>query len=309
MYRFADLPSIAVGLAVSLTLTAMLPARSEDRTAGPTIPSPLPAEAFPALREKPTPSSDPPALERLRAKGLTVKGGGRIGRELRFWLLRSPEGREAFVATTAEGFLLRGKIYAEDGALLIDTEGHSPLSLSEGDRRAHGLSWLTGLPTTAETDLRWRIPHVQGGSKPPMSSGAVWDQLGRATAIEEGRAGAPLVYIFVDPYCSYCHRQWHRLREKVRRGTLRVRWVPVAVLAGSQSNLGVVGGLLADPTPETLAGWMRDRRVRPDESEAAQRALGLNRALFQALNVPSVPALIYKDRTGQPVTRVGVTDL
>jgi hypothetical protein len=54
---------------------------------------------------------------------------------------------------------------------------------------------------------------------------------------------------------------------------------------------------------------MRDRRVRPDESEAAQRALGLNRALFQALNVPSVPALIYKDRTGQPVTRVGVTDL
>lgn len=89
MYRFADLPSIAVGLAVSLTLTAMLPARSEDRTAGPTIPSPLPAEALPALREKPTPSSDPPALERLRAKGLTVKGGGWIGRELRFWLLRS----------------------------------------------------------------------------------------------------------------------------------------------------------------------------------------------------------------------------
>jgi hypothetical protein len=49
-----------------------------------------------------------------------IFAGGRIGRELRFWLLRSPEGREAFVATTAEGFLLRGKIYAEDGALLID---------------------------------------------------------------------------------------------------------------------------------------------------------------------------------------------
>ncbi len=98
MYRFTDRPSIAVGLAVSLTLTATPPARSEDRTAGPTIPSPLPVEALPALRGKPTPPSDPPALERLRAKGLTVRGGGRIGRELRFWLLRSPEGREAFVA-------------------------------------------------------------------------------------------------------------------------------------------------------------------------------------------------------------------
>ena len=117
------------------------------------------------------------------------------------------------------------------------------------------------------------------------------------------------MYIFIDPYCPYCYQQWQALRAKVRQGKLRVRWVPVAVLSGSQSNLGVVGGLLRDPSAETLAGWMRDRRVRPDDSEAAKKALGLNMALFQALKAPSVPALIYKDKTGTLITKVGLTDL
>ena len=76
----------------------------------------------------------------------------------------------------------------------------------------------------------------------------MWDQLGHATVIE-GKAGAPLVYCFFDPYCPYRHQQWNTLRKKVSAGTLRVRWVPVAVLTASQANLGVVGGLLADPRP------------------------------------------------------------
>jgi thiol:disulfide interchange protein DsbG len=256
----------------------------------------------------PAPASAPPVIEQLRASGLEVKGTGIIGGELRFWRVRSSNGREALIATTPGGLLVRGKIYTPDGALTLDTEGHPPLSLSQDDRRKQGLSRLTGLPPTAETDLMWRAPNGPGGSK-SMTSGTVWDQLGQATAIEEGKAGAPLVYIFFDPYCSYCHQQWQAVRGKVQQGKLRVRWVPVAVLSGSQGNLGVVGGLLDDADAEILAGWMRHRQVQPNNSEAAKKALGLNMALFQALKAPSVPALIYKDKNGKLIMKVGVTDL
>ena len=83
----------------------------------------------------------------------------------------------------------------------------------------------------------------------------------------------------------------------------------MAALDRSQADLSVAGGLLADPRPEILAAWMRDQRVRPSESEAVKKALGANMALFQALKAPSVPVILYKNKAGKLVTRVGVTDL
>lgn len=248
----------------------------------------------------------PPVVERLRASGLDVQPGGIIGHDFRFWLIAAKDGRRAFAATTAEGYLVLGKIYSPDGSLSLDTEGERPLFLDAEDRRAHGLARLTGATPTPATDFAWRTPGRRAAAGPP---GTVWDLLGHATAIEEGRAGAPLVYIFVDPYCSYCHRQWEVLRKNVQAGALRVRWVPVAALDRSQADLSVAGGLLADPRPETLAAWMREHRVRPSESEAVKKALGANMALFQALKAPSVPVILYKDKAGKLVTRVGVTDL
>jgi len=311
MYRSAGRPPTVTVLAMAMSLIVVAPssARAAEGDAGPTVLSPSSAEAPPAPTGKPTPPPDPPAIHQLRARGLEVKAAGILGHDVRFWLVRDKGGRLALVATTAEGFLIRGKIYAPDGTLNLDTEGNPPLFLKEDEGRQHGLSWLTGLPKTAATDFKWQTPQSRSDSKASAFKGTVWDQLGHATVVEEGGAGAPLVYIFIDPYCPYCHQQWQTLREKVRLGTLRVRWVPVAVLAESQSNPGVVGGLLTNPTAETLAGWMRDRRVRPDVSEVAKRAMAPNMVLFQALKIPSVPALIYKDRAGKLITRAGVSDL
>jgi thiol:disulfide interchange protein DsbG len=291
--------SIAL-LALGLSRIAGAPAGAAEETV---------VRVAPETPVRPAPPPEPSVIDQLRARGLDVTSAGRIGRELRFWLVRAADGREALVATTREGFLMRGKIYAPDGALHLDTEGDSPLYLRQEDRRLHGLSPLTGEPPTAETDFRWRVPQSQVGPKPSGVSSVVWDHLGQATVIEEGKAGAPLVYIFIDPYCGYGRQQWSILREKVRQGRLHVRWVPVAVLSRSQSDLGVVQGLLDDPRAETLAGWMREQRVKPIDSAATKKALGLNMALFQALQAPSVPALIYKDQTGQRVTKVGLTPL
>ena len=297
-------PVLAALLAVVCAATAAAPAAAPARSADGDAASAPSAPSAPSAA--PAPKPDPPVIERLRASGLDVRPGGIIGRDIRFWLVATEDGRQAFAATTADGSLMLGKIYAPDGALTLDTEGRTPMFLDPAERRAHGLARLTGAPPTPATDFAWRTPGRQATAEPP---GTVWDRLGHATTIEEGRVGAPLVYIFVDPYCSYCHRQWEVLRKKVQAGALRVRWAPVAALERSQADLGVAGGLLADPRPETLAAWMREHRVRPSESEAAKKALGANMALFEALKAPSVPALLYKDKAGKLVTRIGVTDL
>ncbi|HHW75641.1 MAG TPA: hypothetical protein GX399_01170 [Xanthomonadaceae bacterium] len=39
------------------------------------------------------------------------------------------------------------------------------------------------------------------------------------------------------------------------------------------------------------AGWLRDRRAPPDDSEAAKKALDRNMALYQTRKAPSAPAL------------------
>lgn len=249
---------------------------------------------------------EPEVIQRLRTHGFAVKPVGVIGRELPFWLLRAPDGEESLVITTPEGFLIRGQIYAPDGSLNLDTEGHPPVHRSAERRHALGFAPVTGLPPATEA-------HSGSPVKPapsrPTPAGTVWDQLGQATIIEEGVVGAPLVYIFIDPYCPYCHQQWSALRPSVRQGKLRIRWVPVAVLRASQQQLGIAQGLLRDPSAETLADWMRNQRVRTDDSEATQVALARNMALFLALKVPSVPAIIYKDSTGQLVKKVGLTEL
>jgi len=247
--------------------------------------------------------SDPPVIQRLRERGIAARPGGIVGRHLKLWLLDLPNQRPTLVMTSAEGHLIRGRIYDAEGLLLIDMDAaRQPVVRDPARRRQEGFPFLTDPPGAEAAAIS--TPPAQAGAG---GSGAVWDQLGQATTIEEGRAGAPLVYIFFDPYCAYCHQQWTLLRRQVAGGHLRVRWVAVAVLSGSQAHLGTVLGLLRDPSAATLAGWMQNRQVTPDDSATAKAALGRNLALFQALAAPSVPALLYKDQTGRLVTKVGVT--
>lgn len=320
MYRplpklfLAALAALGLNLAVASSARAA-DAETVDAETVPAVPEAPLSTAAPA-GESPLstpPQPDPAVIQRLRNRGLKITAGGIVGGELRFWLVYPRPGessrRVTLILTTPKGHLIQGKAYAADGSILIDTEA-SKLYINEANRRRDGYPDLVdqrSLKTSSLKTTNAPLPATSSGSLPP--GGGLWDHLGQATVIEEGKAGAPLVYIFIDPYCPYCHQQWSLLREKVRQGKLRVRWVPVAVLSGSQGNLGVVQGLLREPSAETLAGWMRQRRVAPDDSEATKVALGRNMALFQALKVSSVPVLLYKDKTGKLVTKVGLTDL
>ena len=319
---------VALGLLLGLLASAARAEAPESPADGVRPPSARPAAPAPE------PAADPPIIQRLRERGVTAESVGSIGRDdLRIWRLVAADGQPTMVLTTKEGFLLQGQVFApNDGSLLVATQGNPPLLRDKKDRLKHGFPLLRdpssarseGAPPAATPPLaavRAATPApsaAAGPSAPPPASvtpaagpsaATLWAQLGQATVIEEGAVGAPLVYIFIDPFCRYCHQQWTMLRAKVRQGQLRVRWAPVAVLEVSLRQRSVVMGLLDPPSAATLAGWMEYRRASPQQSEAAQRALARNLALFVALGVRSVPALVYKDQAGELVVKAGVTPL
>lgn len=253
----------------------------------------------------PPASLAPPVVERLRASGLDVQPGGIIGRDFRFWLIAAKDGRRAFAATTADGYLVLGKIYSPDGSLSLDTEGERPLFLDAEDRRAHGLARLTGATPTPATDFAWRTPGRRAAAGPPET---VWDLLGHATAIEEGRAGAPW----------FTFSSIHIARTAIGSGKPSGK-SSGGCAAGALGAGGRAGPLASRPQ---CRGWAAGRPAPRNpgcldagsagatlRERGGEKALGANMALFQALKAPSVPVILYKDKAGKLVTRVGVTDL
>ena len=303
---------VALGLLLGLLSSAARAEAPESPADGVRAPS-APA---------PDSAADPPIIQRLRERGVTAEFVGSIGRDdLRIWRLLAADGQPTMVLTTKEGFLLQGQVFApNDGSLLVATQGNPPLLRDKKDRLKHGFPLLRDTPPApADAAPSAATPPAAAGPSAPRpasvtpaagpSAATLWAQLGQATVIEEGAVGAPLVYIFIDPFCRYCHQQWAMLRDRVRRGQLRVRWAPVAVLDVSLRQVGVVMGLLDRPSAAALADWMQHRRASQQQSEAAQLALARNLALFVALGVRSVPALVYKDQAGELVLKAGVTPL
>ncbi|NJN46586.1 MAG: hypothetical protein HC808_09015 [Candidatus Competibacteraceae bacterium] len=92
------------------------------------------------------PTSDPAIIQRLRERGITAKLSGTIGRDLKLWLLKTPDRRGSIVVTNTEDMLITGKVYGEDGRLLLDTQASPPLLLDEEDRIKQGFPLLRDEP-------------------------------------------------------------------------------------------------------------------------------------------------------------------
>ena len=270
--------------------------------------APAPAEAYPA------------AIQTLLDRGGRLAGRGVVG-DLPFWTIETPAGQQTYV-TSPRGLMIRGQVYDSGGLLKLDTTAAVPVILDPARQRREGLEPLLGgmgpvpppsagltdgspPPPALDNSLAAVETLVRGATGPE----AVWADLGQATAIEEGARDAPLVYVFIDPHCPYCHQQWRLLRQAITDGRLRVRWVPVVVLEASKRQLPRVLGLLPPNDAEGLARWMT-RHVGESRTDAqAKLALVRNQALFGRLQANKVPALLYRAADGQVILRSGLSPL
>jgi thiol:disulfide interchange protein DsbG len=283
------------------------PAPSSGVPVSPPV-APTPTEAYPA------------AIQTLLDRGGRLAGRGMVG-DLPFWTIETPAGQQTYV-TSPRGLVIQGQLYDSGGLLKLDTAAAVPVIADPARQRREGLQPLLGgtntvLPPTAgladgsppaaarDDSLAAVETLIRGATGPE----AVWADLGQATTIEEGARDAPLVYVFIDPYCPYCHQQWRLLRQTITDGRLRVRWVPVVVLEASKRQLPRVLGLLPPTDAEGLARWMTHHVGEFRTDAQAKLALARNQALFGRLQANKVPALLYRAADGRVVLRAGLSPL
>lgn len=130
----------------------------------------------------------------------------------------------------------------------------------------------------------------------------------RLTGITVGH-GLPVLYVYFDPNCPFCHTLYTTLEPIASR--LSVRWIPVAILAASS---GPRGAAILQGGPKALAynehhfsrtgeeGGIAPSRDKTTALAVARNTLTLTESGASSLGTPT---LVWKDRRGVHVV-VGV---
>lgn len=164
----------------------------------------------------------------------------------------------------------------------------------------------TGANVTSADMSRAGVSDVGGAAAAtPSQLDAIWQQAGQAAWIEEGKGG-PLVYVFFDPNCPYCHRLWGNMRQAVQAGEVTVRWLPVAILA--ESSKGMAAAIYNAPAPSEKLGAMVNWQMQPETiSKEVNLNLSRNLLLMRDTGQTGVPVIVYQ-KGGATRTVAGALD-
>ena len=150
---------------------------------------------------------------------------------------------------------------------------------------------------------------------PKPDYAAVIRQLdGGGHLIREGRATAPLLYVFADPNCSICYRFYHMAEPLVSSGRLQLRWVMVAFLQSSSAAKATA--ILSASDPRTALHADEDRfdtahesggiTPAPAQDQALRGLLQSHLAAMDAVGGIGTPTLLYRDERGRWAAIVGL---
>jgi len=231
--------------------------------------------AMGATRASPLPL--PPMLAKLAAAG-KLKVVSRFATEV--------PGLTGYIVQNADGTQV---VYGEHGYLFV---GHviSPqgIDLTDNYRERY----------TPKPDYATVIHRLDGGGH----------------LIREGRATAPLIYVFADPNCSICYRFYHMAEPLVSSGRLQLRWVMVAFLQSSSAAKATA--ILSARDPRSALHADEDRfdtahesggiAPAPSESQALQAVLQSHLDAMDAVGGIGTPTLLYRDERGRWAAIVGL---
>jgi len=144
----------------------------------------------------------------------------------------------------------------------------------------------------------WGVPAFAQGKS---LSQRLYDDVENAHWISIGSDTAPMIYVFVDTQCNYCHEYWFDLATPyVEEGRLQVRLIPVAIINDKSSSQGAELLFSADPAN----AWKRHVGGDPTALEGkgdnaiAADAVTLNTELFIRWNLKSTPYSVYRGPGG-----------
>ncbi|MGH8159367.1 MAG: thioredoxin fold domain-containing protein [Rhodanobacter sp.] len=181
---------------------------------------------------------------------------------------------------------------------------------------ARGIVWLTDQGNAVldgtllgrdGSDLTKEAMYAHGLLLTPQA--ALVKALGSASrGINVGNAG-PLITVFFDPNCTYCHIFYNALTPKIAAGKVRVRYVAVGTL--KPTSIPRAASILGAPEPvKALAqdesgfdnaneegGFPIDAKV----SDSMKAVVTSNNDLFKQTGLAGTPAILYCSKASADV--------
>jgi len=181
-----------------------------------------------------------------------------------------------------------------------------PNAPAPGSTQQRGADAALSKPTAPDTSA----PTLRPAEARPGSTVAVsWHVVETSASFVEGHAG-PVVAAFIDPDCGYCSQLWRRVRAPLAAGRLRMRWIPVAVLAPDGLQRAAALLLAADPVAALAAHEIRSGASPPPMPNigAMVDAVAANNALLDALTGgrPATPLLVARGAGHVPRLTIGL---
>ncbi|ACB97379.1 hypothetical protein [Beijerinckia indica] len=114
-----------------------------------------------------------------------------------------------------------------------------------------------------------------------------------------GRSGAPRLWIFVDPLCSFSIRAMDQLRSYATRGEIELAVVPVSIIDHEDGGKSTEHALsmLSLPRETMVAAWRNDQLNNPVAAEARDR-LTINMAAAEVIHLRGTPTLLWQKEDG-----------
>ncbi|WP_084705272.1 hypothetical protein [Beijerinckia mobilis] len=124
-----------------------------------------------------------------------------------------------------------------------------------------------------------------------------------------GKPGAPRLWVFVDPLCSFSLRAMDELRSYAARGEIELAVVPIAIIdheTGGKSTEYALS-MVSLPQETMVAAWRNDQLKSPATSEARER-LSINMAAAEAIHLRGTPTLLWQKTDGSEGRLDGVAN-
>jgi len=194
--------------------------------------------------------------------------------------------------------------------VLLEIRGRKMIGWLTADDQYLLLGNLIGPCGASET--RASMEHLGLISKPMPAAKFALSSV-RANGFTVGRKG-PLLTVFIDPNCIYCHKFYAQIMPLVKAGRVRVRFIPVAFL--KSSSAGKSAALLTAKDPAAaLAKNEKGFDIAREEggvtpvanpSAAVQAKVKTNTELLAKAGQVATPTLLYCNRQGKPVLLQGL---
>ncbi|MEO5367314.1 MAG: thiol:disulfide interchange protein DsbG [Magnetococcus sp. WYHC-3] len=114
-----------------------------------------------------------------------------------------------------------------------------------------------------------------------------------------GKAGAPVMYSFIDPQCPHCHTFVQAVRDGryLEDGKIQLRLIPVGFKDETRAQAAY---LIAAPDPQGkwFAHMDGDAAALPAKTEINQQGVQRNLAVMQSWEFSVTPMIVYRGKDG-----------